>query len=328
MEELLDVRLCDLDLRLEETVLQRRVDRLLAELERARLRFRPYMWLSTEWFTPEGSSGFAIPFYLAHPRLIRVEHSQMFEAEGGTQDSFMRLLRHETGHALDNAYRLHRKRSWRRAFGNYTQPYRAEYLARPSSRNYVQNLGFWYAQSHPAEDYAETFAVWLAPGTRWRKSYEGWPALAKLQQLDAMLKEIAGKKPFATTRDRPMSMPRLKQTLRDYYRRKKSVYAVDQPTIQDRQLVHLFGEPTGRHRRERASTFLRRNRVELRNRVAALTGQSRYAIDQSLSTMILRCRELGLRCVRPRSETRILAAVLLTMTTLNLTRSRSNRYLR
>lgn len=320
--------MCDLELRIEGTALQARIDRLHAELRRAGLRFSPYTWLSTDWFTPEGSSGFAIPFFLAHPRLVRLEHSQMLEAEGSTREWCMRLLRHEAGHALDNAFRLHRRSDWRALFGRYTEPYRADYLARPHSRDFVHHLGFWYAQSHPAEDYAETFAVWLAPGSRWQKVYAGWPALQKLERLEAILLDIQGQRQLVSSRDRPQSLPQLRQTLREYYRRKKASFGTPQPWAHDDQLGRLFDGPTGGRRRESAAVFLRGHRIELRARVSTLTGQSRYVVDQALATMISRCKELDLRCVRPRAETRLLAAVLLTMISLNLSRGRKPRFRR
>lgn len=327
-EELLDVRLCDLGLRIEGTALEARIERLYEELASAGLRFRPYTWLSTDWFTPEGSTGFAIPFYLAHPRLVRLEHAQMLEAEGGTHEWCMRLLRHEAGHAFDNAFRLHRRADWRALFGRYTEPYRADYVVKPESRDYVHHLGYWYAQSHPAEDYAESFAVWLTPGSRWQKTYAGWPARKKLERLDAMLRDLRGRRQLVSSRDRERSLPHLRFTLRDYYRRKKASYGRPQPWGHDEQLSRLFGEPEGRGRRERAANLLRQHRVELRARVSTLTGHSRYVVDQALSTMIARCRELDLRCVRPRGETRLLAAMLLTMITVHLSRGRASRFRR
>ena len=162
-EELLDVRLCDLGLRLEGSTLEGRVQGLHAELAEAGLRFRPYVWLSTDWFTPDGCPGFAAPFYLAHPRLTRLERDQMGEAEGADHTTCMKLLRHEAGHALDNAYGLHRVRAWKENFGRFGTPYRDTYVPRAASRAFVQHLDEWYAQSHPCEDFAETFAVWLAP---------------------------------------------------------------------------------------------------------------------------------------------------------------------
>jgi hypothetical protein len=322
-EQLLDVRLCDLDLRIDGTALARRIAHLHDELARAGLRFRPYVWLSTDWFTPEGSTGFAIPFYLADPRLCALEHRQMLEAEGSTHDWCMKLLRHEAGHALDNAYRLHRRADWRRTFGSYSDPYRDDYLADPSSKDYVQNLGLWYAQSHPAEDYAESFAVWLGGKARWQKAYEGWPALRKLERLDALLGAIASRPQPVHSRDRPDSLSRLRLTLREHYRNKKASYGPVLPWGHDRQLTWLFGK-----RGERAATFLQQHRVELIARVSALTGRYRYVVDQALAAMIARCRERDLQLQRARTQTLLGAAVLLTMLTLELARGRRPRFRR
>lgn len=327
-EELLDVRLCDLGLKLEGTALQRRVDRLYGELERAGLVFRPYVYLSVDWFTPEGSSGFAVPFYLAHQRLVRLEHSQMFEAEGSTSEWCMKLLRHETAHAFDNAYRLHRRAAWRKTFGKYSLPYRDAYEANTTSKSYVQNLGAWYAQSHPAEDYAETFSVWLAPNSAWEQTYAGWPALRKLQALDRLLTEVGGDKPVVRTRDRDESLPKLRYTLREHYRRRRGYYGVQMPWRHDTELRLLFSDPEADSRALRAAAFLQRNRVDLRSKVSALTGQYRYVVDQALDAMTQRCRELDLRLARPRHQARLGAAVLTTMVTLALARGRKPRFRR
>ena len=75
------------------------IRQLYAELEARRLIFRPHFWLSNEWFTPDGVPGIAVPFYLAHPRLAKLEMDQMLEVEGGTSEWCMRILRHEAGHA-------------------------------------------------------------------------------------------------------------------------------------------------------------------------------------------------------------------------------------
>jgi len=322
------VRLRDLRLTLEGTALQRRLDRLHRELERAGIVFRPYVWLSTDWFTPEGSTGFAVPFYLAHRRLVRLEHAQMFEAEGSTYDRCMKLLRHEAAHAMDNAYRLHRRADWRRTFGRYSAPYRSAYRASPKSKHYVQHLDSWYAQSHPAEDYAESFAVWLTPGSRWQKAYEGWPALKKLQSLDKMLKDIGDLPQPVKTRDRDGSLPSVDTTLREYYRHKKASYGVQEPWRHDRELYLLFDDPGTTTRAARAATFLRRHRQDLRAKVSALTGQYRYVVDQALDALIQRCKELDLRLSRPPDQARLGAAVLATMITLALARGRKPRFRR
>ena len=134
--------------------------------------------------------GIAMPFYLAHPRLERLERRIMREAEGGNSRLLMRILRHEAGHAIDNAYRLRRRRRWREVFGPASVPYPARYRARAGSRRYVQHLGEWYAQAHPTEDFAETFAVWLTPKSAWRKNYADWPALHKLKAVDELIASV------------------------------------------------------------------------------------------------------------------------------------------
>ncbi|MDZ7737131.1 MAG: putative zinc-binding metallopeptidase [Gammaproteobacteria bacterium] len=143
------------------------------------LKFRPHCWFGEEWFSPDGVPGIGVPFYLAHRRLKQLEKRIMFEVEGGTTRSCMKLLRHEAGHAIDTAWRLHNRKSWRRHFGSFNKPYPDYYSPRPGSKHYVLHLDWWYAQSHPAEDFAETFAVWLKPGSSWRRDYADWPALKK-----------------------------------------------------------------------------------------------------------------------------------------------------
>ena len=150
------------------------------------------MWLSEEWFSPDGVPGIAVPFYLAHPRLERLERRMMRNVEGGSAESAMRILRHEAGHAIDTAYRLRRRKRWREIFGPASLPYPDTYRARPGSRRYVQHLGEWYAQAHPCEDFAETFAVWLKPNSSWRRTYAQWPAFHKLEFVDELLEDVRG----------------------------------------------------------------------------------------------------------------------------------------
>src|SRR5579883_2391208 len=109
-EQLLQVRLKNLHVRVEGTWLEDCLHTLQNELAERGIRVRPHAWISSEWFSPDGVPGIAIPFYLAHPRLMRLERRIMREAEGGNARWFMRILRHEAGHALDNAYRLRRRK--------------------------------------------------------------------------------------------------------------------------------------------------------------------------------------------------------------------------
>jgi hypothetical protein len=190
-DALLKLRFSSLHLRLKNSRVWADVERLWNELERRGIRFRPHVWLSTEWFCPDGIPGFAIPFYLAHPRLARLERKIMGKGEDSGHKWRMRILRHETGHAIDNAYALRRRADWRKVFGRGGAPYPDIYSQRPNSDRYVLHLGHWYAQSHPTEDFAETFAVWIQPKARWRRNYAEWLAISKLEFVDAIMEEIS-----------------------------------------------------------------------------------------------------------------------------------------
>jgi hypothetical protein len=155
-EDLLDIRFCDLKLDINNTGLQQHIHRLYNELEQRHIKFKPHCWLSEEWFSPDGVPGIALPFYLAHPRLTKLEFRQMYDVEGGTLKHCMQLLRHETGHAINTAYKLHFKKRWKQIFGPYTKRHPVCYTPDPESRRYVMHLDWWYAQSHPAEDFAQT----------------------------------------------------------------------------------------------------------------------------------------------------------------------------
>jgi hypothetical protein len=228
----------------------------------------------------------------------------------------MQLLRHEAGHAYETAYRLSRRKKWRTIFGRASKPYPDYYIPEPFSRKYVLHLDWWYAQSHPVEDFAETFAVWLRPRADWRRRYADWPALKKLKYVDELMQELAGEpcpmKP--ATAVEPLS--RLKLTLRQYYREKQERYGSEHPGFYDRDLRRLF-PPTPRGKNHPpASAFLRRIGAELPRRVAFWTGEYAYTINLVLKDMIQRCRELDMRVSRPESALRREAAIFLTMQTM------------
>jgi hypothetical protein len=292
--ELLKVRLCDLDLSIADTELEERTELINAELKQRGLLFRPHVWLSTEWFSPDGIPGYAIPFYLASPRLAELEQRQMHEVEGGTPSSCLQLMRHEAAHALDNAYALHGRDDWREVFGRFDSDYVTHYQPKPYSKRFVRHLELWYAQSHPAEDFAETFAVWLDPASHWRSRYRGWPALQKLNYLDELMRDIRGKKPAKRGRARIEPIGELKKTLGDYYREKRARYRLALRETYDRDLKRLFSEPTGERRERNAASFLRKERAEIRKLVSRWTGEYQYAVDRVLAEIIERAEELGL----------------------------------
>src|SRR5579862_3256966 len=232
-DKLLDVRLCDLGLTIAGTELEQRIAQVNAELDARGLAFRPHYWLSDEWFTPDSVPGVAIPFYLAHPRLAKLELTQMLEVEGGDPVSCLRILRHEVGHAFDNAYQLRRRPTRRRLFGTPATPYPEYYTPKPYSKSFVQHLDHWYAQSHPDEDFAETFAVWLDPQSMWATRYAGWPAERKLQYMDRLMRTIARRRPVVKSKRQVDPVSRLRKTLADHYRKKREHYGLDHPDFYD-----------------------------------------------------------------------------------------------
>jgi hypothetical protein len=324
-DELLDVRLCDLKLTIAGTQLEARVQRLEREIENRGLLFRPHVWLSTEWFAPDGVPGFAIPFYLAHPRLARLEQAQMLEVEGGTQEWCLRILRHEAGHAIDNAYRLRLRRRRRELFGRSTAPYPTYYLPRPYSKSFVIHLDAWYAQSHPDEDFAETFAVWLDPLGDWRSRYAGWPAIRKLEYLDGVMQKIAGVEPPVRTPRTVEPLSSLRKTLREHYLQRRGFYGLDHPDFYDRDLRRLFSDDPQHGLRPSAARFVARFRKEARRRVGRWTGTYQYTIDQVIGDIIKRCRELKLHVIRPEEEVKLEFVILLTVQTMNYLSSGRHR---
>src|SRR5262250_1687954 len=316
-EHLLERRLSSLRVVVEGTWLEECLHKLHEELEERGIRLRPHAWMSSEWFRPAHVPGIAIPFYLAHPRLMKLEKKMMLEIEGGTWSECMAILRHEAGHTMQHAYQLQRRRRWQQLFGASSKHYPLYYRPNPASRRYVQHLRRWYAQSHPDEDFAETFAVWLRPRSNWRTRYAGWPALKKLEYVDELMAEIATQLPLLTGREEVDPLNRLTETLGEHYRKKQALYAFDAPTTYDRDLLRLFSADPRHHRSQSASMFIRRNRARVRRLVAKWTGEYQLTLDAVLDDIVARCRELNLRAVGPQRELIIEFAVLLTAKTMH-----------
>jgi hypothetical protein len=301
-EQLLNFRFCDLRLTIEGTELEVAIFRLYRELELRGLGFRPHCWLAQEWFSPDGIPGIAIPFFLAHRRLMRLERRFMREVEGGNRNWLMRILRHEAGHAIDSAYRLRRRGGWRAVFGPASLPYPDTYRPRPGSRRFVQHLGAWYAQAHPTEDFAETFAVWLKPHSAWRREYLGWPAFAKLEYIDGLADEIGRRKPPVSNRATIEEVTRETRTLREHYEQKLARYRMPRRSSADELLLKVFtAAPRGRAR-IKAASVLRELRNPLRQRLLRSGAFSEYLVHQVLRLMIERCERLSLYLRGPRRE--------------------------
>jgi hypothetical protein len=324
-DKLLKLRLKDLKLTIENTWLEGCLHDLQDELEERNLRIRPHVWLSDEWFSPDTTPGIAIPFYLAHPRLTRLERKMIIDVEGGTRRECMRILRHETGHVVQNVFKLQRRRRWQELFGRSSTRYPSFYRPNPASKNYVQHLRLWYAQSHPDEDFAETFAVWLKPRSDWKKRYAGWPALRKLEYVDEIMEEIAGQRSQAPRGPAVHPLSQIATTLGDHYAKKQALYAVDTPRTYDRELHRIFVADAKHRHSPTAASFIRRHRSYFRQIVSRWTGEYQLTLDSVLDDMIDRCRELKLRAVGPDRQLRQDFTVLLTAKTVHSLYSPSRR---
>ena len=292
---LLDRRISELGLSVRGTAVERIADRLYGELEQKGLHFRPPVYLSDQWGCPEGTPIIGVPFYLADPRLERIEEEMSTAVEG--EEESMRYLRHEAGHAFNYAYRLYEQPEWRRLFGPYSRPYRERYHVDPFSRRFVRHILGWYAQKHPDEDFAETFAVWLTPGSEWRRDYAGWPALDKLEYVDRTMGEI-GKKPppkapAPTADDLPVDA--MNYTVAEHYREAEVPLPIASEVHFDGDLKNLFAMPAEAPAGEEAARFVERHRQEVVQRIAYWTGESTTTVRSFVDHLITRARVLGLR---------------------------------
>ena len=288
-ETLLATPLRRLRLKIAASPLRSRIERLHEELERKGIAFRPHVWFSTDWFSPDNVPGLTVPFYLGHERLAKLERKLHHHCEGWSESECMRLLRHEAGHAIDTAHGLARRRDWKELFGKRNAPYRRSYHARPGSSDFVRHLPRWYAQSHPAEDFAETFAVWLSRGTRGAPA--GTLARTKLEYVAHLASELGRERPRGVLRERPYSLATNSERLVDHYARKRRERAREPEPAHGALLERwtTAGEPA---RSTEVVGELRRLEPDVRT---LLGEHERYDVDQILLGMRHDAQRRGLR---------------------------------
>jgi hypothetical protein len=294
-EDLLNTRICDLPLKIDGTWLSECIEQLYNELLEKGIIFRPECYLADEWLTPEKETCVGIPFYLAHPTLIRLEKKFMMDAEGETKQWCIKLLRHEAGHAIYYAFRFHKRKRWQQIFGPSTLEYADTYKYRPYSKNYVCHLDGHYAQYHPEEDFVETFAVWLTPNLDWQTQYLGWRAIKKLKYVDTLMKEIHGKNPPHNSKQKFWRISTLRMTLKNYYKKKRHFLAEEFLDFHDDFLRKNFSERDGKNANcPNASDIIRRHRRNILNSVSRYSGERKYVINDLLKGIQKRSRELKL----------------------------------
>ena len=305
-EQLLERRISSLGLKLEGTQLEPLIKQLYDELAAKNLAFMPPCHIGDEWFVPIGLPAIFVPFFLVHNRLRGLERSMMLEVEGETPEWFMKLMRHEAAHAYSYAFEFQKKKRWQQLFGQTTDEETPSfYRPRPFSHSYVVHLDDWYAQAHPDEDFAETFATWLTPGLDWRKRYANWKALPKLEYIDELMQSLAGKPPVHMPKYKASDYDCLNVKLKTYYARKRKLFADTYPDFYDADLRQLFSAPPGAG--ITAAAYLRRARRRLLNSVCQWTNEKKFRVNKLLGRLIDRCDHLDLRVLNddPQQDFRV-----------------------
>lgn len=269
------------------------MDQLYRELASHSISFRPPVYLSDQWGCPDGTPIIGVPFYLADRRLERLEE----EMSGAVEDDLeaMRYLRHEAGHAINYAFKLYERDDWQRVFGSFSRPYRERYRTDPFSREHVRHILGWYAQKHPDEDFAETFAVWLTPGIDWRTEYAGWPALTKLEYVDRVMAEIGALTPEAvapTAADLPVES--MDYTIAEHYDSELEDIPIGDARQFDADLRRIFAMHADAPRGMAADEFISRHYREILVRLTYWTGEAPAVVRSLLDHLITRARALSL----------------------------------
>ena len=322
--EILERRICDFDLQIEGRRLERVIERFREELVRCGITLvQPAFYLTDEWGVPEGTVAIGIPFYLADDRLLALHGRRGALVEGDGDEDILRYLRHEMGHVVNYAYQLFATEEWTALFGPMSLPYEEEYRVVPFSPEFVRHLPGGYAQKHPDEDWAETFAVWMTPGSPWREHYADAPgALAKLEYCERTMTALRAVPPSVTTVELHGEVQRLRTRLQDFYTDAAEPLRI--PRSLDGDLQALFAHrsgPAGDEALAEASELLRRHQRALAVSVYRWTAVDPSVGMRVVAHLIERAEALGLR-YRPTDRDLILVELsgFLTMLATNYQR--------
>ena len=310
--QLLNTRICDLGLTIENSAVDKFVQQLYRELDRKKLaKFRPACYLTDEWGCPSGEPVIGIPFYLARADLALIEKENN-DLEDDRE--VMMYLRHEAGHAFNYAYRLHRTPDWKLLFGPYRRPYRENYRPVLFSKDYVRYLPGWYAQKHPDEDFAETFAVWMTPRSNWRKKYRGWRAIEKLRYMDRIARQLGSADPMRKRGTPDITVAEMEMTVAEFYRHFTEQVPLLEVT-QDNDLATIFNASKKSKQSAAAAPFLKKYRKILVDQIASWTAMQRPLVRRLIEAIERRSAELELM-IDIRKEAEYLMQITVFATTL------------
>ncbi|GAC1428276.1 MAG: putative zinc-binding metallopeptidase [Terriglobales bacterium] len=284
LKEILSKPIRELGLKLEGSSVERFVQQLYRELEAKGLRkFRPLVYLSDEWGCPDEEPVIGVPFYLADPKLQKLER-EMNDLEDARQ--IMMYMRHEAGHAFNYAYELYRTPEWHDLFGSFRKAYRDNYKPIPFSRKFVRHMEGWYAQKHPDEDFAETFAVWMTPRSNWRNRYKGWGAMKKLAYMERTGKKFADVEPSRPKGDTDITVEQMEDTVQQFYESHATEPREAAELLLDTDLKDIFNVSSRKRKDVRpAVDLLRENRKTITDKLTYWTGVQRPLIKNLLAAI-------------------------------------------
>lgn len=313
-QKLITQKVSDMNLEPRDT-LRDCLIQLRHELQRRHISFFPHFYFGEEpWGCVDRTGSVEIPFFLANAALTRIASRYYISY---SKEEIMMLLRHETGHAITYVYKLWKDPEWRALFGNFHKRYRNFYNYHPNSRDFVRHLHYignpHYAQKHPDEDFAETFAVWLTPGSDWQKQYAGTPALAKLEYVDRKALEYGQKPPIVTDEKLDRPVQELTMTLDTWYEtgRDSNHVSLNLHRTFNKDLRKLFPADQG----PPAADVLRANRIRLIREVNRWTGINRGLLSALTNELIKRVQFLKLK-IGPEESAAQLVSVSAFITTL------------
>lgn len=311
----------DLNLRIDGSCLEKFIARLYAELNRKGISFKPKSYLTDTWGCPNKVPVIGIPFYYADATLSQIED----EMHGDLEDEheLLMTLRHEAGHAINYAYCLYQLEEWQEIFGRFSEPYHDYFHPNPQSKAFVKHLyqqvgqyaGRIYAQKHPDEDFAETFAVWLTPRSNWRQKYRRWGALKKLKFVDQLMREIGRRKPLVNDGELIRPLESLNFTLLEYYNKSEERYREKAQGYVDDVLREIFSTNGKGQNRVPAGGFIEKNRNHLVEMISHWTGEGISSVEPLIDKLVARAKELDLN-LSPRRQSRKLIEVTALATTL------------
>ena len=294
-QQLLPVPIKQLGLRLEGSPIERYVEQLFSEMDAKGLKhFRPAFYLTSEWGCPSEEPVIGVPFYLADRRLGAIE-SAVNDLEH--EREIMMYMRHEAGHAFNYAYELYKTEEWHEVFGPFRRPYRDRYSFVPFSKNFVRHIAGWYAQKHPDEDFAETFAVWLTPGSKWRQKYGTWPAIKKLRYVDKVCHELGDVRPTRPLGQTDFTVDDMEETIAEFYRetsRDEAAVIADLPLDTDLDDIFQQQDEVPAERAGKASRLVLKNRREIVDKVTYWTGAKRSVVKTLVESIAAKADALEL----------------------------------